>query len=251
MSRPNLYHLDSWRKHQVNVLEVIEGALVDLATAPSLPEWEIGLNRALLFRYREVNRRLLAQGRGVLAPLYYECSGQPIEEQERAAIEGKRPDFNVGLVDTQAGRDRFFYVEGKRLGTALPSGWVLNEEYSKNGVRRFIDPAWAYGEGEDAGAMIGYVQSMDASSIAAEVNGHGATLGCTMISLSSPDWTTKGALRLAQDFSRSVIPSPFHLDHLWADIRHCARQAAPPRKSKSSRTRAAPGPVKRVASKGV
>ena len=50
MTRPNLFTLDTWGRHENLVLEVFRRALVRLESETELPEDEKELNRKLYFR---------------------------------------------------------------------------------------------------------------------------------------------------------------------------------------------------------
>ena len=221
MTRPNLFTLDTWASHERLVLEVFRCALLRLQAEPELPENEDGLNRKLLFHVRSENYRLIKAGRGCRSNVYYECANQPItEDKDRAGRECKRPDFMCGLVDAQAETDLFFALECKRLGRPSSRGWILNENYTRHGVLRFVDPAWGYGEGAESGAMMGYCQTMSADDILREVNGYAERVNLPAIERAEDEWVHRGFTRLNQTLDRRVSPSPFRLRHLWVDLCH-------------------------------
>jgi hypothetical protein len=227
MGRPNLFALNSWAAHEDRVLEIFHGALVRLASQRQLPEKEDELNRKLLRLCRKENYRLIRQGkgRGTHSNIYYEASNQPaVDDIVRAARESKRPDFTCGFVDSQAGMDRFLVLEGKRLGQPPSPSWVLNENYIKNGVRRFIDIDWAYGKDTASGVMIGYVQSMKMNDILKEVNVCGR-------SMKTPKLTEivgkqNGLMRFQQRIKRKFPETPFRLIHIWVDMKKSAASRA-------------------------
>lgn len=221
MSRPNLFTLDTWGRHENLVLEVFQCALLRLEAESELPEKEDELNRMLLFRVRSENYRLIKEGRGCYSNIYYECSNQPVvEDKERAGREWKRPDFMCGLVDAGAEADLFFVLECKRLGRPSSPGWILNENYTYHGVLRFVDPDWGYGEGAASGAMIGYLQTMSPDEILKEVNGYAERVNVPTIDRTEGHWIDRGVTRLNQPLDRKMSPSPFTLRHLWLDLRH-------------------------------
>ncbi len=228
MSRPNLFTLDTWGRHENLVLEVFQCALLRLEAESELPEKEDELNRKLLFHARSENYRLIKEGRGCHSNVYYECANQPVlEDKDRAGREQKRPDFMCGLVDARSEADLFFVLECKRLGRPSSPGWILNENYTKHGVLRFVDPDWGYGEGATSGAMIGYCQTMSGDDILKEVNGYGKKVKAPSIHREADEWIDRGVTRLKQTLDRKVSPSPFRLRHLWVDLRH--RYALPGR----------------------
>ena len=221
MSRPNLFTLDTWGRHENLVLEVFQYALLRLKAESELPEKEDELNRKLLFHVRSENYRLIKGGRGCRSNIYYECANQPVvEDKDRAGRERKRPDFMCGLVDAQAELDMFFALECKRLGRPSSPGWILNENYTKHGVLRFVDPDWGYGEGATSGAMMGYRQTMSADDTLKEVNGYAEKVNVPAIKRETDEWIDRGVTRLNQTLDRNVSPSPFRLRHLWVDLSH-------------------------------
>lgn len=150
MSRPNLFTLDSWGRHENLVLEVFRCALMRLERQSELPENEIELNRKLYFRAKEENLRLTRAGIGLGATIVPDSPNLPIDENaESRERESKRPDFQCELIDAQAGEYLVYALECKRLGRPKPSGWVLNENYTTRGVQRFMDPESGYGEAHD------------------------------------------------------------------------------------------------------
>ncbi len=75
MSRPNLFTLDTWGRHENLVLEVFQCALVCLEGESNLPEDENELNRKVYFLVLKENRRLLQEGRGRQSPILFRALG--------------------------------------------------------------------------------------------------------------------------------------------------------------------------------
>ena len=223
MARPRLSKLDTWGNHEKRVMEVL-GTALGLLRKEDLSLWqEVDINRKLWFLIHRANRTLIAKNRGLVSPPSFDANNCPdADDQERAARENKRPDFTFGFYDNlEVDPDRsakFFVAECKRLGT--PSGsWRFNENYVRHGVKRFVEPAWGYGKSAKSGAMIGYVQSMAPADILGEVNETGAQSQLPAISLCGP-WKENDVSQLEQRLSRSrVSPSPFHLRHVWVDLK--------------------------------
>ena len=221
MSRPNLFKLDTWGRHENLVLEVFDCALVRLEGESNLPEDEDELNRKVYSLALKENRRLLQIGRGCRSPIMYESRNQPTSETPKPlAREWKRPDFKCGFVDSQSEYPLFLDVECKRLGRPTSSGWVLNRNYTTNGVQRFMDPESGYGEGAASGAMIGYLQTMSPDEILTEVNGYAEEVNVPAINRTGGHWNDRGVTRLNHTLVRKMSPSPFQLRHLWLDLRH-------------------------------
>lgn len=221
MSRPNLLKLNTWKRHECLVLEVFQCALVRLESESQLPEDERELNRKLFFRAREENLRLRRTGRGLVSSIIPDSPNLPIDENaESRTREFKKPDFQCELIDAQAGEFLVYALECKRLGLRLQSGWTLNRNYTTDGVKRFMEPDWGYGEGASSGAMIGYLQTMSPDEILKEVNDYAEKINVPALKREADDWIDNSVTRLNQDLARKVSPSPFKLRHLWVDLTH-------------------------------
>lgn len=226
MSRPNLFTLDIWGRHENLVLEVFQRALVGLESKPDLPEDERELNRKLYFRAKEENLRLTRAGRGLAGTIVPDSSNLPLgEDAESRARERKRPDFQCELIDAQAGEYLVYALECKRLGERSSGGSVFNKLYTEKGVKRFMNPKWGYGEGAASGAMIGYLQSMSSDEILKQVNVYAKKTKVPAIKREGDEWVDRGVTRLTQTLNRKVDPSPFRLSHLWLDLRRHHRDS--------------------------
>jgi hypothetical protein len=221
LSRPNLFTLDTWGRHENLVLEMFQCALLRLEAESELPEKEDELNRKLLFHVRSENHRLTREGRGCASPPFYESRNQPVAENEDSPTrEFKRPDFTWGFVDALAEVDYFFVIECKRLGRPSAGGSVFNKLYTVEGVKRFVELESGYGAGVESGAMVGYCQTMSGDDILKEVNCYGRSVAVPSIHRAADKWIDRGVTRLNQTLDRKASPSPFSLRHLWVDLRH-------------------------------
>lgn len=209
-----------WTAQETRCLKIIECALVKLRDADNLPKSEVKLNRILYFHLLEASREICPEN--MIAPLT-ECTNQPDPDDEaRASREHKRPDFQWVYLDRYESNPHLsskqFVVECKRLGAAPRSDWILNSNYSVNGIERFRDSKWAYGKRARSGAMLGYWQSMKGVDLLKEVNGI-----CEARSI--PHLLLVGRLtpgmvnRLEHTFVRPFQHSPYKLHHLWVDLR--------------------------------
>lgn len=225
MKRPPISGHQIWRNHEHRVLDVLKRALELLKTEDDLDVCEDKLNRRLLFRIREANAQFLKKGEGVPWPIMYEANNQPDADDEQHSLrEGKRPDFQWGLVDQSEKdplrQDKFYVIECKRLGKPVTKDWIFNENYVQHGILRFVNAEHGYGKSVPSGAMVGYIRSMTSEDILTEVNGHAARANLRKLRLSDDTWTAKGVSRLEQTLDRpEVPPSPFSLRHLWVDLR--------------------------------
>lgn len=228
ISGPPLKSRHLWDKREANCLAVIEHALLLLRKDTVQRESEVDLNRRLYFCLLVVSRKLFPED--VVAPTF-EGNNQPDPDDEaRSLREQKRPDFQWIYLDRYEPDPerscRQFVVECKRLGKSARSNWVLNSNYIEHGVRRFRDSEWAYAKRFPSGAMVGYWQSMEADQVLDEVN-----LTASRNSLSNlrpgDGWNYSGVSKLEQTFERPFDVSPFHLWHLWVDVRDTPAAPAP------------------------
>jgi hypothetical protein len=222
MTVPNLltHSRRLWAARKAKCLATIEQALRLLREIDNLPDAETELNRLLYFCLLRASRELYPQDE--IAPVS-ECNNQPDPDDEtRAWREWKRPDFQWIYLDRYASdpvrSSRQFVVECKRLGAAPRAAWVLNSNYIHHGVRRFNDPEWAYAQGTESGAMVGYWQSMEGTEILNEVNEM-----CRMRELPEivllEEWAIGDINRLEHTLERQFAISPFKLHHIWIDLR--------------------------------
>lgn len=197
-------------------------ALALLRKKASLPTEEVGLNRELYFCLLQANRELDPDGR--YPPPMTECCNQPDpDDVARARREDKRPDFSWGFTDPHEAdyqrSSKQFIVECKRIGAPASPRWILNENYIEHGVWRFIDPQWSYAKRFPSAAMVGYWQTMGGDENLKEVNEAANRRGLTPIALSGDGWHVAAACELDHMLHRSFPMSPFHLRHLWIDLR--------------------------------
>jgi hypothetical protein len=225
MTRPNLKQLDFWKTHEDRVLEVLTIALRLLARQEDLPTSENPINRRLFFCMLRAIRELHEQGCDLMSYPIYEGNNQPnVSDEERAAREGKRPDFQFGFIDHQESNPdasaKQYVVECKRLGKSGRDDWVLNTNYVEHGVLRFHDEEYGYGKSCSSGAMIGYLQNASAEWILYEVNRAAIARRIGRIRLSGHGWQRGDVSMLTHRFDRAMRPTPFDLRHLWLDFLH-------------------------------
>lgn len=251
MSQSHISRLDTWRDHEERVIEAIITGLSLLRSEEGLlrlrNELELTDNRKLedkistvLYWYFVKATRQLWQKkrnrkkRGPVSFPKFQIP-KPPDPNDRSSVsierERKIPDFKWGFVDdtcynTQEDQykgDRDFDIECKRLGKPTSTSWKLNEQYVKNGIRRFITNEHRYGENESSGAMIGYIENMELDAIFGEINLVIITNLEPIPPLSKPSegWQEHATSRLDHEFERPFPESPFHLWHFWVDLRGC------------------------------
>ncbi len=181
------------------------------------------INRAFLFCLRDIFQQYN------IIPVQ-ELPIQPKTDMPYSSSEEKKPDFSLELND-DLHEGVYFHIECKRLGSPTSSTWIYNEEYVKNGIRRFTTDEFCYGSDTAMGAMVGYIENMDFESILTEVNaGIAAHLKIDTLAKHSADWQEKSTTRLSHAFDRPFEKSPFTLHHLWLDLRDCyPRKSATPK----------------------
>jgi len=216
---PALTALNIWSKREGMCLAILERALRLLRLEKDLPESEPDLNRRLYFCLLVASAELYPKD--PVAPIS-ECNNQPDPDDEsRVAREHKRPDFQWIFLDqyeqNPERRSKQFVVECKRLGEPLRADWIFNVNYVTNGISRFRDTNWAYAQRFRSGAIVGYWQSMERAKVLKEVNDEAERNSFPhIIPIGTPP---ADGHRLEHTFERSFPVSPFHLRHLWIDLR--------------------------------
>lgn len=168
-----------------------------------------------------------------------EANNQPEpDDQARSSRLEKRPDFTCALFNDQApdvSSSQLYYVlECKRLGIAEGS-WVLNENYSEFGIRRFVHEDWQYAKNCPSATMIGYLQNMGPGLVLSEVNAAASVRSFPQLLAPTTGWASSTYWSLHQQpLSRPFLPNTFQLNHFWVDLRNCQFVTpSPPAASKS------------------
>ncbi len=228
--QPSLLSRRLWAQREAFFLSQLVRALELLRHRAALPTDEVGLNRELYFCLLEASREL--DPRAKYPRALTECCNQPDPDYAvRSKREDKRPDFQWAFTDPHEPDIRRsakqFVCECKRLGFPTSRNWILNVNYVTDGVCRFADQAWGYGQRFASGVMVGYWQTMEPDAILTEVNATGQKHGLPNLALTG-GWQPGGVSKLEHSFARSFPISPFRLDHLWVDVRIApARSKAP------------------------
>ena len=216
---PCLRALNVWGKRERMCVAILERALQLLRAEKNLPESEVDLNRRLYLRLLEASRELYPAD--PVSPTQ-ECNNQPDPDDEsRVAREHKRPDFQWVYLDSYEPdpkrSSKQFVVECKRLGSSRRADWIFNVMYVTHGISRFRDPLWGYAQRFRSGAMVGYWQTMERAQLLSEVNQEAGRNSLPDIVPANP--SLPNGHRLEHTFERSFPLSPFHLLHLWIDLR--------------------------------
>lgn len=216
-----------WRNWERRILEVLIVALDMLQKETSLPNDEDNITPKLYLKMRKANHRLWKSGKGGLhnSPVW-EAHNQPSSEEDLdEAYINKQPDIQWEIADLSEEdyekATRFYAIECKRLGYPPSSSWILNENYVRKGVLRFIKKEFGYGKYTPSGTMVGYIQNMELNDILNEVNSYLKAESLAGIILPFSGWKKNSVSRLEQCLERNEVPlSPFDLRHLWVDLRN-------------------------------
>jgi hypothetical protein len=232
MSRPLLIPAINWLKYEQAVLAVFTEALRRLAERPKLPHGEEPINFELFKICNEVHLEFLKARTSIPFFILFDSTNQPLaDDTVRSKRLKKRPDFACVLTDEQAQtshKSRIIYsLECKRLGNA-EAGWVLNENYSEYGIRRFIQADHSYAKDCDSAAMIGYMQNMEPDCVLVEVNSFSGARKIPSLAKAAAAWASQKVTRLNQkELTREWEASSLLLHHLWIDLRHCTFEKPP------------------------
>lgn len=218
MSIPSFTSINYQFNFEKSVITAFSLALTQLVSESNKPLGENALNR-ILYRLVKVSSK------SELWDIFPECNNLPnLDSELKEPHEDKRPDFTCAYKDTLE-EDPFkntktFIVECKRLGNTIVNGKKVNELYTSNGIKRFINKGHSYGAMSYVGGMVGYIQDMDHDKILLEINIVNQTHSVPELTLSALGWQLGDVTLLHHDFDRPEIDaSPFKLHHLWVDLR--------------------------------
>jgi hypothetical protein len=209
-----------WQRHETLYLEVFSMALLDLARDGCIPNDEdaiserlcIGLNRAC-FDFRK------SKDIDIRTPVWE----GPVQPVAKAELKGgkirKRPDFTCKCSNPFAvlaeEHEIPLHVECKCLGNPTSMSWNLNENYIKNGIKRFDCSTHEYGKRASSGVMIGYIISMTPKDILQEVNAYQKKHLPDYADIKI-DFNLPPLFHTRQKIKRKhVAPNRFELAHLW------------------------------------
>ena len=213
-----------WARHVVNYSEIFSGALQELSESATLSGDEDAISEKLCpflskacFNFRKTKNLELQTP-------YWESPIQPVNQEElKGGKKRRRPDFTCRLINKWANSyeesEISLHIECKLLGNPTSATWILNENYVKNGIKRFDSETHEYGKRANSGIMIGYIISMTPEQIENEVNFYQKT-HIPENSKIKFSFDTKPLFKSNQNIKRkNVIPTPFELIHLWIDLR--------------------------------
>ena len=218
-----------WQRHEELILGVFILALKILRLETNLPDAENRINETLCVKARLAYHKLPSRQRPSFFGLFMEPQNQPQTKDdvgEKFLL--KKPDFKWRLENKSdpnpATAIRDYDIECKRLGRPLRKSRVLNEEYVKKGILRFLNIEHSYGRGMKFGAMIGYVQNMEFDTITNEVNQYIKQIKehkIPSIKFQANGFSQEKTVIATQQLERTeVLPSKFNLRHVWVDLRN-------------------------------
>lgn len=217
-----------WQRHEELILGVITRALKKLSLEKSLPDAENRINETLCVKARDAYFKLPSKERPAFFGLSLDPQNQPqTEEDVGKKFLLKKPDFKWRLENKSdpdpAMAIKDYDIECKRLGKPLRKDRVLNEDYVKNGILRFLNKEHSYGRGVPFGAMIGYIQNMEVKEILKEMNRCITQIQkhkIPSIKFSATRTTSKELIQTTQKLGRVEIKPPsFNLRHIWVDLK--------------------------------
>ena len=215
-----------WKRHILLYSEVFFAALQKLAKMDSISGDEDAISEILSLILNRVCFNFNKTRNQEVRTPYWEAPAQPVIEDElKGGKIRKRPDFTCKCINPRADspekHEISLHVECKRLGNPTSATWILNENYVKNGIKRFDSKIHGYSKRANSGMMIGYIISMTPEEIESEVNCYQKK--------HEPEYTeikfffdTTTLFKTSQDINRkNVMPARFELVHFWVDLRNC------------------------------
>ncbi len=164
-----------WKRHELLYSEVFSAALMELVEMDSVSGDEDSISEILSLTLNRVCFNFGKSRNQEVQTPYWEGPVPPVTEGElKGGKIKKRPDFTCRCLNPWANspeeHEISLHVECKRLGHPTSATWNLNENYVKNGIKRFDSKTHEYGKRAYSGMMIGYIISMTPKKIEAEVN---------------------------------------------------------------------------------
>ena len=219
-----------WRRHVLLYSEVFSEALQELSKLASLSGDEDAISEKLCQILNQVCFKFGKSRNQELQTPNWEIPIQPVTGDElKGGKIKKRPDFTCKCVNIWADSPEKYeislHVECKLLGFPTSASWILNENYVKNGIKRFDSKIHRYGKRSDSGMMIGYIVSMSPKEIEFEVNDYQKKHEPEYPEIKFA-FDTAILFKTIQDIKRkNVMPAQFELIHLWVDLRNCYKNS--------------------------
>jgi hypothetical protein len=215
--------LELWKRHEALYQTVFSEALIRLSQLDR--EWgnEDQISEMLCLILSNVCFEIgKERNQEVRIPDWQKPIPPTTLDELKGGKKNKKPDFTCSLYDPYADTletyEILFHIECKLLGKPSSPGWILNENYVTNGIQRFDCKIHEYGKRALSGMMIGYMVSMEPTTINEEVNGY-LSIYLKNAPLLSFNFSQKICDCEQLLIRMNVPPSNFKLIHLWVDLR--------------------------------
>jgi hypothetical protein len=218
--------IELWNKHVLLYSEVFSMALQVLSESDSVSGDEDAISERLCLLLNRICYEIYKSRNQELSPPCWETPNKPVNENElKGGKIRKRPDFSCKIINPMAvSAEEYeisFHVECKLLGDPTSQTWILNENYVRNGIKRFDSKEHEYGKRAHSGMMIGYIISMTPENIETEVIEYQNKYLPEYSNLHFA-FNTAPLFKTRQDIiRRNVMPPNFELLHFWIDLRDC------------------------------
>lgn len=215
-----------WNRHITLYSDIFSAALKELSESSLISRDEDAISERLCLILSSVCYRLgKSRNQDVQTPCW-EAPIQPVAGDElRGGKIKKRPDFTCKCINPWAiSHEKYeisLHIECKLLGYPTSTTWILNENYVKNGIKRFDSKIHEYGKMANSGMMIGYIISMTPAEIEAEVNVYQKKYAPENDQIKFSFNTITPFNACQHIIRKNVCPTQFELIHLWADLRDC------------------------------
>jgi hypothetical protein len=224
--RPLSPFITLWNRYILLYSEVFSTALQKLSESASISGDEDAISEILCSILNRVCFNFGKSRNQELQTPYWETPIQPVTGDElKGGKIKKRPDFTCKCINPWAASPEKYeislHIECKLLGNPTSAAWILNENYVKNGIKRFDSKIHEYGKRAYSGMMIGYIIGMTPEEIESEVNDYQKKHAPEYTEIKFFFYTTT-LFKTRQDIKRkNVIPARFELIHFWVDLRNC------------------------------
>jgi hypothetical protein len=216
-----------WDRHKRLYSEVFSMALLELSELDLISGNEDAISEKLCIFLSKVCHMMGKKRNQEVRTPDWEKPIPPVAINElKGGKSSKRPDFTCKCVNPWADSPEnhviSYHVECKRLGERTSPTWILNENYVKNGVKRFDSKVHKYGNRACSGIMIGYIISMTPKTIEAKVNSYQKKHLPDNSNIKF-EFNNSSLFKTCQNINRkNVAPVQFELIHLWIDLRDCS-----------------------------
>ncbi len=215
-----------WNRHKLLYSEVFSSALLKLSEMDRITGDEDAISERLSLILKRICYNYGKSRNQEVQTPYWEAPIQPVSENElKGGKTRNRPDFTCRCVnpwaDSPEEHEISLHVECKRLGNPTSATWILNENYVKNGIKRFDSRTHEYGKRAFSGMMVGYIISMTPKRIETEVNDY-QKKHLPQNTKIKFRFDATSLFQTRQTIKRKIVkPDQLELIHFWVDLRKC------------------------------